>query len=86
VSIVAWIALGLVGGAAAGWLWGLRQSALLGHAVVGMLGAVLGGFMASVTLGLDISGVDLTSMLVAAVGAALMVVILHALPPTEVFD
>ena len=33
MSIVAWIALGLVGGAVAGWLWGTRRSALVGHAI-----------------------------------------------------
>jgi len=86
MSIIAWIALGLVGGALAGWLWGLRRSALVGYAVVGVLGAVLGGFMASVMLGLDISGIDGTSVLVAAVGAAILIVILRALPPTEVFE
>jgi uncharacterized membrane protein YeaQ/YmgE (transglycosylase-associated protein family) len=86
VSILAWIALGLVGGGLAGWLWGLRRSALLGYAVVGVLGAIVGGFMASVMLGLDISGFDLTSVLVAAFGAAILIVILHALPPTEVFE
>ncbi|HLZ29734.1 MAG TPA: GlsB/YeaQ/YmgE family stress response membrane protein [Chloroflexota bacterium] len=86
MSILAWIALGLVGGTLAGWFWGLRRRALLGHAVVGMLGAILGGFMASVMLGLDIADIDYTSVLVAAVGAALLVVILHALPPTEVFE
>lgn len=86
MSIVAWIALGLVGGALAGRLWGLRGGALAGHAVVGMLGAILGGFMASVMLGLDISGIDGTSVLVAAVGAAILIIILHALPPTEVFE
>ena len=86
MSIIVWIALGLVGGALAGWLWGLRSSALLGHAVVGVLGAVLGGFMASVMLGLDIADIDVTSILVAAIGAAILVVILHALPPAEVFE
>ena len=86
MSIVAWIALGLAGGALAGWLWGSRGGVLAGHAVVGMLGAILGGFMASVMLGLDISGIDGTSVLVAAVGAAILIIILHALPPTEVFE
>lgn len=86
MSILAWIALGLIGGALAGWLMGQRRSALLGYAVVGMLGAVIGGFMASVTLGLDIADIDGTSVLVAAIGAAILVMILHALPPTEVFE
>jgi uncharacterized membrane protein YeaQ/YmgE (transglycosylase-associated protein family) len=86
VSVLAWIALGLLGGAAAGWLWGLRGRALLSDAVVGVLGAVLGGFMASVLLGLDIAGLDWTSILVAALGAAVLILILNALPATDVFD
>jgi uncharacterized membrane protein YeaQ/YmgE (transglycosylase-associated protein family) len=86
VSILAWIALGLVGGGVAGWLWGGRGRVLLGDAVVGVLGAILGGFMASVMLGLDITGIDVTSVLVAALGAALLIVVLHALPATQIFE
>ena len=86
MSILAWIGLGLVGGAVVGWLWGLRGRALLADGVVGVLGAVLGGFLASVLLGLDIAGLDGTSILVAAVGAALLILILHALPATDVFE
>jgi uncharacterized membrane protein YeaQ/YmgE (transglycosylase-associated protein family) len=86
VSILAWIALGLLGGALVGWLWGLRGRALLGDAVVGVLGAILGGFLASVLLGLDIAGLDPTSLLVAAVGAAILILILHALPAADVFE
>ena len=86
MSILAWIGLGLVGGAVVGWLWGLRGRALLADGVVGVLGAVLGGFLASVLLGLDIAGLDVTSILVAAVGAGLLILILHALPATDVFE
>jgi len=86
VSIVAWIALGLVGGAAVGWLCRRRGRLLLGDVVVSVLGAVLGGFMASVTLGLDITVIDWTSVLVAAVGAALLILILHTLPATEIYE
>ena len=86
MSILAWIGLGLVGGAVVGWLWGLRGRALLADGVVGVLGAVLGGFLASVLLGLDIAGLDGTSILVAAVGAGLLILILPALPATDVFE
>ena len=86
MSILVWIGLGLLGGAIVGWLWGLRGRALAADSVVGVLGAVLGGFMASVLLGLDIAGLDLTSVLVAAVGAAVLILILHALPATDVFE
>ena len=86
MSIVAWIALGLLGGTLAGWLWGGRGRVLLGDAVVGVLGVILGGFMASVMLGLDVTGIDVTSLLVAALGAALLIVVLHALPATQIFE
>jgi uncharacterized membrane protein YeaQ/YmgE (transglycosylase-associated protein family) len=86
VSILAWVALGLIGGAVAGRVWGGRGRVLLADAVVGALGAMLGGFMASALLGLDIAGIDGTSMLVAAVGAAILIVILHALPQDGVFE
>ena len=86
MSILAWIVLGLLGGAAAGWLMRVRGRALLSDAVVGVLGAVLGGFLAAALLGLDITGIDWTSVLVAAFGAALLILILHALPATDVFE
>ena len=86
MTVLAWIALGLIGGAIVGWLLGDRGRALLANIVVATLGAILGGFMAAVVLGLDVSDLDLTSLGVAALGAALLIVILRALPPTDVFE
>ncbi len=86
MSIVAWIALGLVGGAVAGWLFGLRGRALLSDAVVGVIGAVLGGFMAAVLLGLDIADIDGTSVLVAAVGAGLLILVVNTLPAIDIYE
>jgi uncharacterized membrane protein YeaQ/YmgE (transglycosylase-associated protein family) len=86
MSILVWIALGLLGGIAVGWFLGWRGRLLVGDAVVGVLGAVIGGFLAAVLLGLDISGFDATSVLVAAFGAALLILVLHSLPPTDVFE
>ncbi len=86
MSILAWVALGLVGGLVAGWYLRSRGRALVGDAAVGVLGAILGGFLASVLLGLDIADLDLTSVLVAAMGTALLVLILHSLPKVDVFE
>ena len=86
MSIVAWIALGLVGGTVAGWLWGLRGRALLSDAVVGVIGAVLGGFIAAVLLGLDIADIDGTSVLVAAVGAGLLILVVNTLPAIDIYE
>jgi uncharacterized membrane protein YeaQ/YmgE (transglycosylase-associated protein family) len=87
MSILAWIALGLLGGAIAGWLLGDRGRMLLASIVVATLGAILGGFIAAVTLGLDVSVIDFTSLGVAAVGAALLILLLRAVPPErDVYD
>jgi uncharacterized membrane protein YeaQ/YmgE (transglycosylase-associated protein family) len=85
LSILAWIALGLVVGLVAGWLWGSRGRALGGDATAGVLGAVLGGFMASVTLGLNVVDLDFTSLVVAGVGAAMLILLVHAVAPADVF-
>lgn len=86
VSILVWIALGLGAGAVVGWLRRRRGRQLLGDLAVGVLGAMLGGFMASVTLGLDIADLNWTSVLVAAVGAAILILILNALPANEIYE
>jgi len=86
VSILAWIGLGLLGGLACGWFLRSRGRALLGDIAVGVLGAIIGGFLAAVLLGLDIADLDGTSILVAAMGAALLILILHSLPTIDVFD
>ncbi|MBV9597076.1 MAG: GlsB/YeaQ/YmgE family stress response membrane protein [Chloroflexi bacterium] len=86
MSILAWIGLGLLGGLACGWFLRSRGRALLGDIAVGVLGAIIGGFLAAVLLGLDIADLDGTSILVAAMGAALLILILHSLPTIDVFD
>jgi uncharacterized membrane protein YeaQ/YmgE (transglycosylase-associated protein family) len=86
VSVLAWIALGILGGLACGWLLRARGRALLADLAVGVLGAVLGGFLAAALLGLDIADFDLTSVLVAAMGAALLILVLHSLPNIDVYE
>ena len=86
MSILAWIALGMLGGLAGGWFLRARGRALLADVAVGVLGAMLGGFAASVLLGLDVADIDPTSILVAAMGAALLILVLHSLPTVEVFE
>jgi uncharacterized membrane protein YeaQ/YmgE (transglycosylase-associated protein family) len=86
VSIVAWICLGLVLGAAVGWLGGARRRDLVASVVAGVLGAIIGGFLASVLLGLDISGIDTTSLVVAGIGALLLILFQRAIPATQVYE
>jgi uncharacterized membrane protein YeaQ/YmgE (transglycosylase-associated protein family) len=88
VSVIGWIVLGLVGGAAAELVFPSRSPdrGWWPSLVVGVLGAVIGGFLAAALLGLDITVLDLTSLLVAALGALSLILVLRALPETDVFE
>ena len=63
MSVLAWMALGGLGGLACGWFLRARGRPLLADLAVGVIGAVLGGFLARVLLGLDVADFDLTSIL-----------------------
>jgi uncharacterized membrane protein YeaQ/YmgE (transglycosylase-associated protein family) len=52
MGIIAWIVLGLISGLVAEYLTG-RKTGLLVAAVIGVLGALAGGFLAKVIFGVD---------------------------------
>lgn len=79
MSILAWIVLGLI----AGWLAGMVMGGgrgLLGNIIVGVLGAFLGGFVGSALFGWGLDGFNLGSILLATLGAILLLGILRAIP------
>jgi uncharacterized membrane protein YeaQ/YmgE (transglycosylase-associated protein family) len=71
MGIISW----LVVGAIAGWLAGLlvkgdESLGIIGHVVLGIVGGVVGGFVAGIVLGGDyITGINVTTVVVATVGA-----------------
>lgn len=80
MSIIAWILLGLV----AGWLASLVMRGgygILGDIILGIVGALVGGFLSSVLLGVPVTGFDLTSILIATLGAIIVIAIARALSP-----
>jgi uncharacterized membrane protein YeaQ/YmgE (transglycosylase-associated protein family) len=78
MGIIAWIVLGLI----AGWLAGQFMKGggygLVGDIVLGIIGAVVGGFLASTLLGLDVTGFNIMSILIAFVGACIVIGIARA--------
>jgi len=86
MSVLLWIVLGIAGGLGCGWLLRARGRALLADVAVGVTGAILGGFIAAALLGLDVADFEPTSILVAAMGAAVLLLVLHSLPAVDVFD
>ncbi len=81
MSILSWIVVGLIAGWLAGHIMKGRGYGCLGDIVVGVLGAVLGGFLATLLFGGDyITGFNLGTILVAFLGAVILIWLVRALP------
>jgi uncharacterized membrane protein YeaQ/YmgE (transglycosylase-associated protein family) len=73
MGIISWLVVGAVAGYLAGFLMpGDQRLGVVGHIVLGIVGALIGGFLAGVVVGGDyVSGINLTTVLVAVVGAVI---------------
>jgi uncharacterized membrane protein YeaQ/YmgE (transglycosylase-associated protein family) len=75
MTIIAWIVLGLV----AGWLAGMIMGSgygLIGDIVLGVIGAFLGGWLWGLVMHEDVMlGFNLPSLLIAVVGAIVLIAI-----------
>ena len=75
MSVIGWIVLGLI----AGWLAGLLVRGagygIVVDIILGILGALVGGWITSALLGIDVSGFNLESLLIAVFGAIVIIVI-----------
>ena len=80
MNIIAWIVLGAIAGYLAGFLVkGDESYGIIGHIVLGIVGALVGGFLASALFNSKpIDGpFDLSSIVVATIGAILVVVVVN---------
>jgi uncharacterized membrane protein YeaQ/YmgE (transglycosylase-associated protein family) len=79
MSFLAWIVLGLIAGFIGSKLINKRGEGLVLDIILGIVGAVVGGWLFS-TFGMSgVTGLNLYSLLVAVVGAVVVLVIYHAL-------
>lgn len=80
MSPIAWIIFGLVAGTIANAI-DPRQSSggIIGAIVLGIVGAMVGGFLANILLGIDVTGFNLTSFIVAIAGSLLLLFVGRAL-------
>jgi len=79
MSILAWIILGLIAGFIGSKLVNKQGEGLLLDIVLGIVGAVVGGWIFS-ALGMSrVTGLNLYSLLVAIIGAVVVLVAYHAL-------
>jgi uncharacterized membrane protein YeaQ/YmgE (transglycosylase-associated protein family) len=80
MSFLAWLVLGLI----AGWVGSMivnrgRGEGLLLDIVLGVVGAFVGGFLFNMFGAAGVSGLNLYSMLVAVVGAVVVLALYHLL-------
>jgi len=80
MSIIAWLVVGAIAGYLAGFLVkGDEGLGVIGHIVLGIVGAFVGGFLANVVLNKDMtSGINPETVIVATIGAVITVLVVGA--------
>ncbi len=79
MSIIAWIILGLLAGFIGSKLVNKSGEGIFLDIILGIVGAIVGGFLFQQFGASGVTGLNLYSLLVAVVGAVIFLVIYHAL-------
>jgi uncharacterized membrane protein YeaQ/YmgE (transglycosylase-associated protein family) len=79
MSIIAWIIVGLVAGFVASKIVNRTGEGVVLDVLLGIVGAVVGGWLFRVFGMSGVTGVNVYSMVVATVGAAVFLIAYHAL-------
>ncbi|HBB33800.1 MAG TPA: GlsB/YeaQ/YmgE family stress response membrane protein [Cyanobacteria bacterium UBA8803] len=73
MGILAWIVLGIIAGAIAKAIYpGYQGGGILATMALGIIGALVGGFVGSALLGISFTGFNLQGFLVAIAGSILV--------------
>ena len=79
MGIIAWIFLGLIAGFIASKLVNKSGEGFIGDVAIGIVGAVVGGYLFSLTGNEGVTGFNLYSMFVAVIGAVILLLAYRAL-------
>ena len=79
MSILAWLVLGLIAGFIASKLVNKSGEELILDIVLGIVGAFVGGFLFSFVGAAPITGFNIYSIIVAVIGAVVVLFIYHAI-------
>ena len=79
MSIIGWIVLGLISGFIASKLVNKSGEGVILDIVLGIVGAVFGGFLFAQFGAAGVTGFNLYSMLVAIIGAVVLLILYHAI-------
>jgi len=79
MSIIAWLVLGLIAGFIASKIVNKTGEGLLMDIILGIVGALVGGFLFTAIGAAPVTGFNLYSILVSVIGAIVVLVIYHAI-------
>jgi len=79
MSIITWIILGLISGFIASKIVNKSGAGAITDILLGIVGAVVGGWLFNSIGHMGVTGLNLYSILVSVVGAVLVLIIYHAL-------
>jgi uncharacterized membrane protein YeaQ/YmgE (transglycosylase-associated protein family) len=79
MSIIAWVILGLIAGFVGSKIVNKRGEGLLRDILLGIIGAVVGGWLFHFFGAAGVTGLNLYSLLVAVIGAIVVLVLYHAI-------
>lgn len=77
MGILSWIIVGLIAGVLAKWIMpGRDPGGIIVTILIGIVGAVVGGFLVGLVVGGDlISGINITTIVVATLGAIILLAV-----------
>jgi uncharacterized membrane protein YeaQ/YmgE (transglycosylase-associated protein family) len=82
MNILAWVVFGVIAGVAARFIGNDRTkvdpAGMLGTALLGIAGAVIGGYLSSLLLGWDVNTFSIAGLAVAVAGSLLLLFLYHA--------
>ena len=84
MSFIAWIVLGLIAGFIASKLVNKSGEGMLLDIILGIVGAVVGGWLFHAFGMAGVTGLNVYSLAVAVIGAALFLIVYHALTSRRV--
>lgn len=72
MDVIYWIVFGLIAGGIASFIMPGFKGNILGLIILGIIGAVVGGYLGQVFFGVGVTGFNLNSFLVAVAGSLLV--------------
>jgi uncharacterized membrane protein YeaQ/YmgE (transglycosylase-associated protein family) len=79
MSVIGWIILGLIAGFIASKIVNKTGEGVLLDIILGIAGALVGGYLFNVFGAVGVTGFNIWSMLVAVIGAMVILVVYHAI-------